>query len=102
MKKRVAVRESGRGDRIAREAGIGAQCTFIIGTPGESRATVRDSVRWIRENRVRNFYFFYFTPYPGCEEYHRPETQERIRRRYGSKDAYFSVLGDAYGLVVGT
>ncbi|HOW96258.1 MAG TPA: radical SAM protein [Kiritimatiellia bacterium] len=100
MKKRASPEKAAAAIAIAREAGIGAQCTFIIGTPGESRATVRDSVRWIRKNKVRHFYFFYFTPYPGCEEYHRPETQERIRRRYGSKDAYFSVLGDAYKLVV--
>ncbi|MBU1909895.1 MAG: B12-binding domain-containing radical SAM protein, partial [Verrucomicrobia bacterium] len=74
MRKRADPERAAQAVAVAMRAGIAPQCTFIIGTPGETRATVRESVQWIRRTRVKHFSFFYFTPYPGCEEYERPQT----------------------------
>ncbi len=100
MKKNVTPELASKAVAIAQESNIRPNCTFIIGMPGETKATVQESVRWIRRRQVRDYTFFFVTPYPGCELYFQPLVQERIQERYGTKDAFFSALGDVCDLCV--
>jgi radical SAM superfamily enzyme YgiQ (UPF0313 family) len=99
MKKNATPEQASKAVKIARKAGIDPRCTFIVGMPGETRDTIQETIRWIRRHKV-NFGMFFATPYPGCELYYQPFVHARIKERYNSKDAFFSILGDAYDLSI--
>jgi len=100
MKKNVTPEQASKAVAIAQQANIRPVCTFIVGMPGETQATIRESARWIRRNRVRDYPLFFATPYPGCELYYMPLVQKRIEEKYVTKDGFFSALGDASDLSV--
>lgn len=100
MKKNVTPQQASDAVAVAQETNIRPICTFIIGMPGETKATVQETIHWIRKNRTRNYGFFFATPYPGCELYYEPLVQKRIKEKYGTKDSFFSNLGDAVDLCV--
>ena len=100
MKKNVTIDQASKAVNIAKKANIAPVCTFIIGLPGETKTTIRESVRWIRKNKIRKYVIFFVTPYPGCELYFQPLVQQRIQNKYKTKDAFFSSLGDAQDLCI--
>lgn len=100
MNKKVTPQQAGKAVKVARDAGIDPICTFIIGMPGETERSVRDSINWILEHKTLKNVFFFATPYPGCDLFDMPIVQERIRAKYGSLEAFFCVLGDAADLTV--
>jgi radical SAM superfamily enzyme YgiQ (UPF0313 family) len=53
--------------RWTREAGISATANYIIGTPGESRAEMQETIALHHELQPADFAFFVFYPYPGTE-----------------------------------
>ena len=53
--------------RWTREAGIMATANYIIGTPGESRAEMEETIALHQELQPADFGFFVFYPYPGTE-----------------------------------
>jgi anaerobic magnesium-protoporphyrin IX monomethyl ester cyclase len=53
--------------RWTREAGIMATANYIIGTPGESRAEMSETIGLHHELQPVDFGFFVFYPYPGTE-----------------------------------
>src|ERR1700690_734062 len=53
--------------RWTREAGIMATANYIIGTPGESRAEMAETIALHHELEPVDFGFFVFYPYPGTE-----------------------------------
>jgi anaerobic magnesium-protoporphyrin IX monomethyl ester cyclase len=53
--------------RWTREAGIMATANYILGTPGESRAEMAETIALHRELQPADFGFFVFYPYPGTE-----------------------------------
>jgi radical SAM superfamily enzyme YgiQ (UPF0313 family) len=95
MNKHATPEQAAQAVAVAQRANIRQVCTFVIGMPGETRATVRETVNWILENQVNEPNFFVATPYPKCDLYMDSFVQERIRETYGNKDAFFSDLGDA-------
>jgi len=100
MKKNVTSQQASDAIAVAQRTNIRPNCTFIIGMPGETKTTVRESIHWIRKNRVRHYAFFFATPYPGCELYYMPLVRKRIDEKYVTKDGFFSALGDASDLCV--
>lgn len=100
MNKHATPEEAAEAVAIAEKHGIQANCTFIVGLPGEDRETVLETVDWIKENRIKRLAFFYATPYPGTVIYNLPLTQQRIRERYGTRDRFFSALGDVTDFLV--
>ncbi len=99
MNKNATPEQAARAVQRARDVGIDPACTMMIGMVGETRKTIRQSVRWLRRNRV-NASFFFTTPYPGCELHASYLVQQRIHERYGSHDAFFEALGDVTQFVV--
>jgi anaerobic magnesium-protoporphyrin IX monomethyl ester cyclase len=55
--------------RQAAEAGLKTSANFLIGNPGESADSVRQSIQLAREIRTDFAYFEYLFPYPGTELY---------------------------------
>jgi radical SAM superfamily enzyme YgiQ (UPF0313 family) len=53
--------------RWTREAGIHATANYIIGTPGETRAEMRETIALHHDLQPTDFAFFVFYPYPGTE-----------------------------------
>lgn len=53
--------------RWTREAGIMATANYILGTPGESRAEMEETIALHNDLRPADFAFFVFYPYPGTE-----------------------------------
>jgi len=95
MKKNATPEQAGAAVRAARRAGIVAVASLIIGMPGETKETVRDTLHWLLEYQPQATGFSYAVPYPGCELYSLPLVQARIRDRYGDKDAFFSALAES-------
>ncbi len=50
---------------LVRRRGINGHVHMIVGMPDESRTTVRNSIRWLRETRPDSVQIAYFMPYPG-------------------------------------
>jgi len=53
--------------RWTREAGIMATANYIVGTPGESRAEMTETIELHAELKPVDFGIFVFYPYPGTE-----------------------------------
>jgi len=53
--------------RWTREAGIMATANYILGTPGESRAEMAETIALHEELEPVDFGYFVFYPYPGTE-----------------------------------
>lgn len=100
MKKNASPQQASNAVAAAQQVNIRPICTFIVGMPGETKVMVRESIHWLRKNRVRHYIFFFATPYPGCELYYEPLVQNRIKEKYNTKDHFFSNLGDVYNLCV--
>lgn len=66
MNKQATVEQAKRAIRLTREAGIYPDCSFMIGFPGETRETIRETVNFIKEMDLSlEGGFFFTTPYPG-------------------------------------
>lgn len=64
MKKGVTVEEIKRAVRMTQEAGIEVQCSFIVGLPGETRETLRETGELIRELKAERANWGFATPFP--------------------------------------
>jgi len=67
MKKGVTVDEIRRAIRMTHEAGIETQCSFIVGMPGETRETLKETGELIRELRAERPNWGFATPFPFTE-----------------------------------
>ena len=61
------VEQAERAIRWAKENGIKAYCSFIIGLPGENWGTVRETIGFIRRTLPTGAQFNVATPYPGTK-----------------------------------
>jgi anaerobic magnesium-protoporphyrin IX monomethyl ester cyclase len=63
--KRLEKKDILRAVGLARKHGIRSLCAFIVGLPGESEATVRESIGFARELAADEVGFSLATPFPG-------------------------------------
>lgn len=93
MNTRKDVQKMAEGIRIARRYGMEVRVGLIVGYPGETWETVRESVDELVKMPFSSYNLFNFVPLPGTDPYHRPE-------RYGitwlSKDwkDYYILYGE--------
>lgn len=64
MNKEVKVAEAKEAIRLTRKAGINVSATFMVGMPGETRESIRETVEFCKEMEIFNVPFF-TVPYPG-------------------------------------
>lgn len=69
MNKRMDVANAKLNLRIARNMGFDVQYTLILGYPGESKETVVETVKGVKEVGFPPEQVFFPTPYPGSELY---------------------------------
>lgn len=69
IKKGITLRELERAFQITKKAGIKTYASFMIGNLGESRETIKDTIRFARKLDPDYYGFAVATPYPGCEFY---------------------------------
>ena len=66
-KKGITLEQSERAIRLTREAGIPSMGYFILGLPGETHATVRESIAFAKRIAPDYVNFHIATPFPGTE-----------------------------------
>ena len=69
LKKRITLDEIIRAFEVTRQAGLRRCACFMIGTPGESAATVQESIDLALRIRPERVTLNIVTPYPGTEFY---------------------------------
>lgn len=69
MKKNVKVEDVKRVLRLTMKHIGEPSCTFIVGTPGETRETIQETIDFCRDVQLTPEAIFFMTPYPGTELY---------------------------------
>lgn len=67
MKKRITTAESKQFTKDAKKAGLMILADFIIGMPGETKATAEQTIRFAKEIKPNIVQFSVATPIPGTE-----------------------------------
>jgi anaerobic magnesium-protoporphyrin IX monomethyl ester cyclase len=67
--KGTTIEENFRAVRWAQEVGLNIRADFLIGTPLETRESIRKTVRFAKKLNVDFAHFNKFTPYPGTRLY---------------------------------
>jgi len=69
IKKNLRLEELVRAFRLTRKAGIKTYASFMVGNPGENRATVQDTINFAKKIDPDYYGFAIAMPYPGSEFY---------------------------------
>jgi len=69
MKKGVKVEQAKKAIRLTQKHLGWADCTFVIGFPGETRETIQETVDFCKGLNLTPEAIFFATPYPGTELY---------------------------------
>ncbi len=67
--KRITVERAAESIKMIKDAGLKAYCSFIFGLPGENRATVKETIEFIKRTLPTGLEFNIATPYPGTKLY---------------------------------
>ena len=97
MNKKITPEMASKAIAMARQSGLWANATFIIGYTGENEETFLDTAKFMKGNDVQNDIFF-AQAYPGTELFR--DHEYRIKNRFGSIGEYIKRLGDGKELVM--
>ena len=90
--------DNSRARRIAKEYGIRFVAFIMLGLPGESPETVKQSRRWLLENRPDYYSVFTFQPFPGTPIYDHPEQYEiKFPRPLPYRQISLNIRGESGG-----
>ncbi len=78
MKKRVTVAQAKEAIRLTQKYLGWADCSFVIGTPGETKETIKETVDFCKDVDLKPEVVFFMTPYPGTELYEIALKQGKI------------------------
>lgn len=99
LNKGTTVAQNREAIRLTKEAGIKTKTAVIVGSPGETWETVRETMHFIEDNPPDSAIVCIFTPYPGSPVWEDPEAfGMKILTRDVSK--YAAVGPDMTGNVV--
>jgi radical SAM superfamily enzyme YgiQ (UPF0313 family) len=90
MKKNVTVEQAKKAVRLTKKYLGWADCSFIIGIPGENRETIEETVNFCKELDLIPEVIFFATPYPGTELYSLAISQGKIK----DEEEYMLSLGE--------
>ncbi len=68
-KKKIQLEQSRRAVKLANDAGLMVAGHFILGLPGETEETIRETIEFARELPLSFAEFYIATPFPGTELY---------------------------------
>ncbi len=90
MKKNVTVEQAKEAVRLTKKHLGWADCSFMIGTPGENRETIRETIDFCKELELTPEVIFFMTPYPGTELYRMALESGKIK----DEEEYMLNLGE--------
>lgn len=61
----ITVQDHARAVQILRKNKIALHCSFIIGSPLEDEAAVRQTIAFVKDNKITSFDVYVLTPLPG-------------------------------------
>lgn len=79
MKKDVKVEQAKKAIRLTKEYLGWADCSFMIGTPGENKETIQETIDFCKELNLTPEVIFFITPYPGTELYRIALAEGKIK-----------------------
>ncbi|ODS39899.1 MAG: hypothetical protein A7315_10195 [Candidatus Altiarchaeales archaeon WOR_SM1_79] len=90
MKKRVKVHQAKEAIRLTKRYLGWADCSFIVGTPGENWETIQETIDFCKNLDINPEVIFFMTPYPGTELYSMALEQGKIK----DEEEYVLNLGE--------
>jgi radical SAM superfamily enzyme YgiQ (UPF0313 family) len=78
MKKGATVEQAKEAIKLTKKHLGWADCSFMIGTPGENRETIQETIDFCKEIDLAPEVIFFETPYPGTELYRMALQQGKI------------------------
>jgi radical SAM superfamily enzyme YgiQ (UPF0313 family) len=69
LKKGITLKQVKDAIKNTNKAGIEARGNFILGCPGETRATIKKTIKFAQNLDLNTFKLSFFTPFPGTEIY---------------------------------
>jgi len=96
VKKGVTVEQAGRAVRMVRDAGLRCPTSFMLGSPGETRKTAMETVRFCRDLAIPLSALMLTTPYPGTALF----DEARAAGRIPDLEAYVLRLGDCVDFTI--
>ncbi len=67
MKKGTTVEQNERAIKWAKEAGLSVTVSLIIGYPGETKETLKETIDFMKKTEPDDIFLFLATPYPNTE-----------------------------------
>ncbi len=96
MNKMVKIEQAKTAVSLTRKAGMFANCTFIVGMPGETEETIQETVDFCKELGIPAT-LFYMNAYPGTSVFE--EVKDKLLAKYDLEE-YILKLEDATGFVM--
>ena len=96
MNKKTNVDRNREAIRLTREVGVTAVPTFIVGMPGETKKTILETVKLIKETGIDDGGVFFATPYPGTRIYEYAKKRGLI----DDEEDFIEQLDDASKFVI--
>lgn len=90
IKKGVTVQQAKDAIQLTKKYLGWADCSFMVGAPGENRETIQETIEFCREVDLAPEVIFFTTPYPGTELYELALRQGKI----GNEEEYILNLGE--------
>lgn len=96
INKNVTVEQNTLAIYNAKKAGLVVKAFLIVGAPGESWETVKETIKFVNDTKPQTWTLFTFVPLPGCDIYNNPD-------KYGIKiitkdyKQYFNIAGNNIG-----
>ncbi len=90
IKKKVSVEQTRESVRLTQKYLGWADCSFMIGYPGETEETIKETVDFCKELDLTPEVIFFLTPYPGTELYQMALQQGKIK----DEEEYILGLGE--------
>lgn len=90
IKKGVKVSQAKEAIRLTRRYLGWADCSFMIGYPGESKETIQETIDFCRDTDLAPEVIFFLTPYPGTDLYDIALKQGKIK----DEEEYILNLGE--------
>lgn len=90
INKQVSVEQAKKAIRLTKKHLGWADCSFMIGYPGETRETIQDTIDFCKELDLAPEVIFFLTPYPGTELYRIALRQGKIK----DEEEYILGLGE--------
>lgn len=90
VNKQVSVEQAKKAIRLTKKHLGWADCSFMIGYPGETKETIQETIDFCKELDLAPEVIFFLTPYPGTELYRMALEQGKIK----DEEEYILGLGE--------